>query len=217
MQKLSLLFVFLFLSKSSFGQHIAERSIGVKAGLNLGGINNMRYYERVEVSLLKAPFGGIYTVFKPLPKFAVQPELIYSVQGINSKSYYRNTDIRLNYLNIPVIAKTYIGSRFNIQFGPQVGFLVSAREKGIQRDYTLKVSDVNNNIRKAYKNADLAFCLGFGFDLPASLEIAARLNFGITNIEKNHETILFAEGNGNGPVANRVFQFSLGYKLKPNN
>jgi len=214
----ALVFLLLLLSFNSFSQDVAKLNVGLKAGLNLAGINNTRYYEsHVEINLLKTPFGGVYLHYKPTPKFALQPELIYAVQGMNSKTESRNTDLKLSYLNISIMAKVYFGKRFNVQFGPQAGFLVNAREKGIQRDYTLAVSKVNINRREYYKNADLAFCLGFGFDLPARLEIATRLNFGITNIEKNHETILFANRNGNGPVANRVIQFSLGYKLGKTN
>ncbi|MBT8210736.1 MAG: PorT family protein, partial [Eudoraea sp.] len=63
-------------------------------------------------------------------KFAIQPELLYSMQG----SEYSDSDggfdgrFKLDYLNVPVMAKVYVADGFFLEAGPQIGFLLSAKD-----------------------------------------------------------------------------------------
>ncbi len=65
--------------------------------------------------------------------FAVQPELIYSSQGSDYEESDEGFDfsgtVKLDYLNIPVMAKYYVAEGFSVEAGPQVGFLLSAKDE----------------------------------------------------------------------------------------
>jgi hypothetical protein len=100
-----------------------ETKFGVKGGLNIASLTNSSGAS----SLIGINIGG-FAEFKLNEKFAVQPELLYSGQGLK---YQGLGNFNMNYINIPVMAKYYITEEFNLEAGPQVGFLMSAKANGI--------------------------------------------------------------------------------------
>ena len=103
------------------GQHF-----GFKGGLNLSNLS----YKDVDATDYKVGFhAGILNHIHVSPHFAIQPEVVYSRQGgINQ---IRNSEHRFNldYINVPVLAQYMFGKGYRLEAGPQVGFLVNAREK----------------------------------------------------------------------------------------
>ena len=58
--------------------------------------------------------------------YAIQSEIFYSIQGSKAD----NDKVSLSYINIPIMVQRYIASSgFYIETGPQLGFLLSAKEK----------------------------------------------------------------------------------------
>jgi hypothetical protein len=95
-----------------------EVKYGAKAGLNLSN-----FAGDLEGASTKAGFQiGGYAEIKISDKFAVQPELLFSAQGAKSKISYTQLGIsfteksteKLNYLNIPVMAKYYATEKLYI-------------------------------------------------------------------------------------------------------
>ncbi len=98
-----------------------EIKFGAKGGLNFASITG----DNIDESGLTT--GIHFGVLAEIPlseKFSFQPELLYSSQALN-----------LNYLNIPLMGKYYLTKGFSLEVGPQIGFLLSA--KNILKHLTL--------------------------------------------------------------------------------
>lgn len=96
--------------------------IGIKAGLNIASLT---FDENELESSQKTGFTAGIMAEIPLAKnFSVQPEVLYSQQGMKfsysdidvANSSYKST-INLNYLNIPVMLKYYVLKGLSVQAG----------------------------------------------------------------------------------------------------
>jgi hypothetical protein len=132
--------------------------------------------------------------------FAIQPELIYSAQGAEHITTVTDTQIELDYLNLPIVFQymTNFGLRF--QAGPQIGILLNAKE-----NFNSAESDIMNSIKKA----DVGVLAGFSYLTKVGLGIDARYVYGLTDIAK--------KGNGAGlgsDLNNLVIQAGVFYQFK---
>jgi hypothetical protein len=167
-----------------------ESRFGLKAGLNharLGGDNE----------LTEARLGyhlGAYANLGISKRFALRPELVYSLQGAQFQAI-NNIKLNFFYLNIPVLASIQLFDNFHLEVGPQVGFLTRARLR-----YDTESMDFSDNL----KGADFAAAIGFRYELPAGFHLGARYNRGLINIAKDSPTEY---------TTNQVIQFSAGYSF----
>ncbi len=156
---------------------------------------------------------------RPSKHIAIQPELVYSQQGSDNKipvggGITLENKTKLSYLNLPILVKIYLGDVFNIQLGPQFGLLLAARQDG-QVGYSSGSNGSgfkteNLDVKEDYKG-DIGLCGGLGADLKNGLLVAARLNYGLTDINNNEQEKAAREAYGFGGLHNRVLEFSLGY------
>lgn len=142
---------------------------------------------------------GAFAEFKVNDYFSVQPELVYSRQGLRAEKLEGwKRRARVNYLNIPVLAKFYVWDELSVDLGPQFGFALNGKYK-FSKDgdsEKRKIRDLNT--------FDLSFALGLSYNWEDFM-FSARYNFGITNvIDKD------AAGDNN---KNHVFQLSVGYRF----
>lgn len=179
MKRIILLLGIVAINYISFGQRI---DIGIKGGVNFSKLE----IPDSKTSKKTGYHFGAYTLFK-FGKLGVQPEITFSQQG--SKVDLGNWDAK--YINIPIILKLYLAGGFNMQAGPQFGFLNKAELDG-------------NSIEDDLKNADVSLGLGLGWDAPLGLKLDARYNLGLTDNSDDpaYETI-----------KSQVFQLSLGFRI----
>lgn len=180
-------------SSSTFTGDVAHYDVKSKAGFHVGG----------------------FVEFKITDKFSVQPEILYSTQGAKLKFYtadeFSSTsekqDFKLGYLNIPIIAKYYVIKGFSIEAGPQVGFLLSAKNEFNYSTYiTEEFSDSGeDDIKDDLKSVDFGFNFGAGYEFTENVFVQARYNLGLTSI--------FEDAINEFDPKNGVFQFSVGYKF----
>ena len=163
----------------SFAQKI---DIGVKGGVNFTKLDN----HDIHTSNKTGYHFGAYSLFK-FANLGIQPEIIFSQQG----SQVDLADWDTKYLNIPIILKLYLGAGFNLQGGPQFGFLNKAELDG-------------NSIKENLKTADFSVGLGVGWDTPIGLKLDARYNLGLTD---NSDDPAYAT------IKSQVFQLSLGFGI----
>ncbi len=179
-----------------------EASFGVKAGLNLANIvgdntdGDMRY---------SFHFGGIAEI--PLSQdFVFGPEVLYSSQGIKNEfsegSLTSKSELKLNYIQIPLMFKYFIADGFSLDFGPQVGFLNSAKHYFDVSDDGFSSSG-SDNVKKFYSGFDFGINGGLGYRLENGLFFQGRYNIGLANI-------LDADSDG-FKAQNSVLQFSAGF------
>jgi opacity protein-like surface antigen len=161
---------------------------GLKAGLNMASLNG-----DIENVKSKIGFnGGGFAEFKVTEKFAVQPELLFSLQGADAEE--GDGSINLNYINIPVMAKYYVIEGLSLQAGPQIGFLMTAEASGGGQDVDIKDST---------SSIDFGLNFGAGYDITKNIFADVRYNLGLTTLDKDGEV----------KTQNGVFQIGVGYSF----
>jgi opacity protein-like surface antigen len=191
---------------------------GAKVGLNIsnfsGDVTNSK-------SLIGTQLGG-FAEISISDKFAVQPELLFSMQGGKSEfsesgvdySYSEEYKTKLNYLNIPVLAKYYLGDKFAVLAGPQFGILMSAKEDSDVTDTYLGSTETYSesvDSKDFYKTLALSFNLGASYSITDNFFVDARYNLGLSSITKDF-TDEFGD-SFSSDIKNNVIQFSVGYKF----
>ncbi|WP_303312347.1 porin family protein [Hymenobacter sp. BT730] len=143
---------------------------------------------------------GIFANIGFTNMLAFQPELLYSQKGDYQELIPNPADNKLSYVDVPLLLHVNAGGLF-FEAGPQLGFLVSAKEKYNTTTYDRKSS---------YNPFDLGYVTGLGYQRKRGLGIGLRYNGGITNIEK-------ATTSGSTTVQrnirNSAFQLYLTYSL----
>jgi len=159
MKKLFLLAV-VILSASVIAN--AQFGYGIKAGMNLAALNGG------EVDKMKAGFqAGVFGQLK-IANFAIQPEVLFSMQGGAAGS----ASLNMNYINIPVMLQYYLIPGLALEAGPQFGLLLSAKAEG-------------EDIKDAFKTTDFGINFGASYKLPLlPLGVFARYSLGLTNLDK---------------------------------
>jgi hypothetical protein len=173
---------------------ITIAQIGIKAGVNFSNV--MVVGDGIGMQSKFSFHAGAFYQKKLSEKFSIQPELIYSRQGGQSRATYIDDRVDIDYINLPVMFNYYATPNFYIQAGPQLGILISA-------NYIFG-SDVSD-VREDYGPVDLSAGLGVGYQLKAIL-LELRFNAGITNMAPDHEYDQY--------LRNQVIQFSMGYKFR---
>ncbi len=190
MKKQILLLVLIMLPlKSVIAQKI---QFGVKSGLNIATITGDLEGD------LSSRYGFHIGIISQIPisdNLAIQPELLYSSQGVGNDFLIIEQTIKLDYINIPILLKYNLSENFSVEVGPQAGFLLSAKldESG----------DEEVDIKDVVKGFDLSAGLGLSYQFDFGLNLSSRYNFGLSNIND--------EEGDNANVKNGVFQFSIGY------
>lgn len=169
---------------------------GVKGGLNISSIVGGDV--RDANALVGFHVGGLAEIHV-VEKFYIQPELLFSTQGSKfDGGFGPDGDVKLNYLNIPVLAKYYIvDKKFSVEAGPQLGILLSAKANGY-------------DIKDDTKSVDFGFNFGAGYSFTDNLSVGIRYTVGLSpiwddNIEDS-EDLYDSAKNGN-------LQLSLAYKF----
>lgn len=189
------------LSLVSIAKAQSDFTFGPKFGLNLSNVSNSDGNVKASIHL------GAFATAKITDFVGLQAELLYSRQGW-SDSYdvpglAKDVKVkcRVNYLNIPVLARLYVWDHLSVDLGPQLGFALNAkaREKYSGKTVKSKISHLNT--------IDVSFAVGASYELNWGILVSARYNIGLTNVfDKDH----FRDGVTN---KNGVFQLSVGYKL----
>lgn len=159
-------------------------NLGIKAGLNMAKLSG----EAPDLSDLKMKNGlhlGIFADLKLSDKFAISPEVLYSKQGAKTD----DSELKLDYLNVPLFAKVYFAKFFNIHAGPQFGKLMSA-------------VSMDEDVKSNFKDYDFSVAAGLGVDVPLGLKGGVRYNIGLGSISE-----LDAD------LSNQYFQVYIGYSF----
>ena len=208
--KKNLLSAAIFLTAISYAQNV---KYGAKLGLNIsnfsGDVENSK-------SLIGAQIGG-FAEISISDKFAIQPELLFSMQGAKSEYSESNVDYslseesksKLNYLNVPVLAKYYVADKFALLAGPQFGFLISAKEKYDFSETSMGTTDSGSDsidTKDFYKSLALSFNIGASYSVTEKIFVDARYNLGLSSLAKEFQ-------GDKIDIKNNVIQVSLGYKF----
>ena len=124
--------------------------------------------------------GGVIE-FSISEQFSIQPELMYSAQGDKGTFDGMEIKFKLDYLNLPVMAKYYVAEGFSLEVGPQIGFLLSADAEG---------GGISIDIKDVMKDIDFGLNFGVGYRMENGLNFSGRYYVGISNIFDSSGSIL---------------------------
>ena len=193
-----------------------ESRFGIKGGVNIATLNNKDYPSSADFkSNTKTGFHGGFFVNVPMGSvIKFQPELLYSLQGAKSRiniatptgSVSSNYKTHLHYLNLPLMFQARPASGgFYVELGPQLSYLLSAKNKDISNVAGVTERDIKSELKKI----DVASCGGIGFVTRVGLGNDARYNWGFLNVLDDNNPANIAGTK----LRNRVLQIGLFYQF----
>lgn len=123
-------------------------------------------------------------------RWSIKGKLIYDQKGwdngfledLDTGNFYK-TDYNVNYLTVPVMANWHFAKKRNwyLNFGPYVGFLLSAEETKFGFD-----------VKNGFNSTDFGLAVGIGVKIPVSDKLKISLEYegqsGVSNIFKESNT-----------------------------
>jgi len=195
----------------AFGLTYAQKAqFGIK-----GGLNSSNFSGDTAGMNFKSSIGfnaGVFATIKLSDKINLQPEILYSTQGaevqnvvapVNGVNYTADIKFKLSYINIPVMLKYYVADKFNIEAGPQVGFLTSAKTSTKVEGFS---QTVDQDAKDYFESVDFGFNFGAGYDFTKNISAGIRYNLGLSNV-------LNTASGDSSKSENSVFSLSVGYKF----
>lgn len=184
----------LFLSIFSIQAQKDGIRFGVQVGVNASDVFNE------DIDAIKTGYTASALVEIPLisKKLSVQPEIAFSTIKNAVSTTDEQTNINLNYVNIPVVFKYYPFKAISLQAGTQLGKLIEATQE-IRND-----NQDDHNIISRLRDIDFGFNLGVGYELQSGIFLVARYNAGSLNIN---------EGFSTEAIKNSISQLTIGYKF----
>ena len=182
-------------------------TIGPKAGVNFSTLSDVP-----KGKMLPGFYVGAFAELKLSDKFSFQPELVYSSQGakniysetVASVSVHHHNHDKLEYINLPLLAKYYFIKGFSVELGPQFGLLLKATNKDEITTNGVEVKE-DTDFKKEVNTFDFGIGAGLAYDLPNGFFVNARYNLGLTNVGKSNQ---YYDGS-----KNRVTQLGVGFKF----
>lgn len=173
MNNIKFVFATLLLAAISFSTLHAQ--IGVRGGINFASVfldGNEQDIEDIKNTSILTPTGGVYFPIKITDFFAIQPEISFIQKGgiRNFNNAVENFEIeetnRLNFLEIPVMAKYYLGddTKFFVEAGPFAAIALNGR-----KDYVVNGTNLEEPVESS---VDIVF------DNKNSEEYAKRFEYG---------------------------------------
>ncbi len=168
----------------AFQIHAQDKAItfGIKAGANFSNLKLDTGAGGLTPDGATSIFIGALADIGVADKLHFQPELQYSIEGAK--------DADITYFNVPLMLKYYLIDGFNVQAGPQIGFVLDA-EGGTD----------------GLKSSNFALNIGAAYELPGGFFADARYNFGLSNIAEEEP------GFEDFTLKTKGFQLGIGYRF----
>lgn len=178
------------LAAGAFAQGLSG---GLKGGLNFA---NFSGDDASGTDMKIAYHVGGYVNFAFSESLSLQPELLYNAVGPKMTQDGVDVNFNASYVSLPVMLMYSFGV-VNIQAGPQVGFLTSAKMKA-----DIDGDSAELDVKDSMKGTDFGFNIGLGANF-GKVNASARYCLGLSNIIDEEDA----------DVKNSVIQLSLGLKL----
>ena len=190
-------------------------TVGLKGGLN---VSNLSVDDPADPdfgfdSQTDFLVGGFFQ-FGIGSKFAIQPEVFYSQNGVKSRTDDPALKLNLNYVRIPVLLMARLSSRESplypiLYAGPQVAFetrcQVTGEADGVSVSFDCDSAELDDALQT--RKTDFGLVFGGGFEILYSrltVQLDARYNLGLTNLND-------AEDASEVSAKSRGWSFMLGF------
>jgi hypothetical protein len=142
--------------------------LGVKGGVNVSNFTGGDFGD-IDKKALVGFHAGAFINFQFGDHLGLQPEVLFSSQGAKLESAGESENIKLSYINIPVLLKYRFTGGFYLEAGPQIGFKVSE-----------KIGD--EDVEDFAKSTDLSVAGGLGWHSSSGFGLGARYTAGISKV-----------------------------------
>lgn len=178
-KRLLITFLLLFVVVTGgFAQGKVE--FGLKGGYNNASVT------KASGTRNRVHLGGVARI-NISDKFAIQPELLYSLQG----GEIAEVDFSANYLSLPILSSYNLVDNLYVEIGPEFSYLTYAEVKPLI-------------ITKYIDKLQISFDVGTSYRFKNDLFVQLRYCLGLKKLSDNKEHFNF-------DVKNKVFQASIGY------
>jgi len=147
----------------------AQFTPGIKGGLNFGTLTGFTGDARVGVH------AGLFLHHTINDRLCFQPEILYSGEGQRYFDDGEERTLALDYIQIPLMIQYFPVKQLYFEFGPQLGILASAQDKG---------GGVNLNVKDDFAPTQVGLNIGVGVKVNNSLGFYGRYNFGLTDVSR---------------------------------
>ena len=191
MKKLFLAVVAMMVSATTFAQNeVGQLTIQPKVGVNIANITDADDADpRIGLA------AGAEFEYGLTDNIGLSAGVLYSMQGAKTTEDGADCTLKLDYLNVPILANFYVAKGFAVKLGVQPGFKLSskAKFKGSGGSKEVEVED-------GVKSVDLSIPVGLSYQYQ-NIVFDARYNWGVTKIVDDADS------------KHSVFQITVGYKF----
>lgn len=196
MKKLFLMALMAFIATTaSFAQwSVGSITVQPKIGINGANITDADNSD----SRIGLVLGGEFE-YRVSPIFSLSAGALYSMQGCKGTAEDEDgntgdVSLKLDYINVPILANVYVVKGLAIKLGIQPGF-------NVRHKATATVSGVNVTTNlPGVKSVDFSIPIGVSYEFNRFV-IDGRYNFGVTKLIDGADS------------KHSVFQFTFGYKF----
>ncbi|HET8808651.1 MAG TPA: porin family protein [Flavobacteriaceae bacterium] len=157
---------------------------GAKGGVNFSTITG----DGFENPSSRTGFHAGFVIEMPVnDRFSIQPEILYSNKGFTSEGTIAGTDYeaeyKMDYIDIPIMAKIYLLNGLNLQVGPQIGFRINE-----EVEYNTDLGDAVDEFDSDENDIGFGIGAGLGYKFASGFFIQGRYNYGFTEIYPDSES-----------------------------
>lgn len=155
-----------------------KKTFGIKAG---GSFSSLKNKSDIKAESQGNFMAGVF--FSPVQKkgFGFRTELIFSRQGYNFRNNTATGDVKMDYLLVPALTTFNITRFAQLQFGPQMGYLLNAKADSTS---TVSSTSTNPNLLSYYNRLDYGVAGGIEFFPVKGLMLGVRYNLSFGGFEK---------------------------------
>lgn len=190
MKKIIFMAAMLLSSVATFAQHeVGSITIQPKIGMNIADLTDADDSD-VRIGLAV----GAEAEYQATDLFSVSAGILYSMQGCKGSEEGVKATVKLDYINIPILANVYVTKGLAVKLGIQPGFNINAKAKAEANGVSAE-ADIDD-----VKTLDFSIPVGVSYEYQ-NFVLDARYNWGLTKIASDIDS------------KNSVFQITLGYKF----
>jgi len=202
MKRFMIAATFLLLSVCTNAQNaVGSWSLQPKAGINLATMTNDN-----EAKTRIAFVAGAELEYQVSPLLSVSAGALYSQQGSDADSQGMNGTVKMDYINLPILANYYVTKGFAVKVGIQPGFLVNDKVKVSANGVSAEVG-----LKEAYQAAGIDVDIS-SFDFAIPLGISYEFNHVVLDARYNLSVAKAISAYGES-TKHSVFQITVGYKF----
>ncbi len=155
---------------------------------------------------------GLYMTIPVGPGFEIEPGLQYSQKGTRLtgklpwvEAEFLNANMTITnkseYIELPVMAKLYVGEGFHVFAGPQVAYLLSNKVQAQASVLGFNALNREWDMKNGFREFDMSLVGGVGYKFASGLNLTAGYDYGLNTIDEN----------ANFETYNRTIKASVGY------